>query len=279
MKGILHINSDFSYVDSSVIQAKFLKFPGGESHIQIEEYAKSFSHVIISARIQTGDHIMQLALAKDALDRMRISRIELVIPYLPYARQDRVANSGESLSLKVMANMINAMKFDLVTLFDVHSDVATALLDNSRSFSPLFFVNATAKELVNFHLVFPDAGATKKYQKIAYTYNYLPTITCSKHRDTVTGKLDGFSLGENPTKGSTCLIVDDICDGGRTFIEIAKLLKSRGAEKVYLFVTHGIFSNGFMDLLTVIDGIYCTNSFSDISLGEGYNFKQFKISI
>ncbi len=82
-----------------------------------------------------------------------------------------------------------------------------------------------------------------------------------KNRDK-TGKIthtDVFSPA--PIEGYDCFIVDDICDGGRTFIELAKTLKEKGAEKIYLYITHGIFSNGFGDLSTYFEHIYTTNSF------------------
>ena len=70
------------------------------------------------------------------------------------------------------------------------------------------------------------------------------------------------------------MIVDDLADGGRTFSLLAEELNSQGAEKVFLYVSHGQFNNGFDDLLKRIDGIFCTNSFRDI---DHPNVQQFTI--
>lgn len=87
-----------------------------------------------------------------------------------------------------------------------------------------------------------------------------------KHR-TGDGKISMVFAGDLLT-GKHCLIVDDLCDGGATFLALATKLREYGAEKVYLYVTHGIFSKKYEELKKVIDHIYCTNSVRDI---EGYD--------
>jgi ribose-phosphate pyrophosphokinase len=94
-------------------------------------------------------------------------------------------------------------------------------------------------------------------------------VYCNKKRDPETGKLDGFSIYDydpNPnSNGTELLIVDDICDGGGTFVGLAKKLREAGAKKVHLFVTHGIFSKGVP--LEGIDTIYTTDSFQPDTYG------------
>ena len=68
--------------------------------------------------------------------------------------------------------------------------------------------------------------------------------------------------------GKDAIIVDDICDGGKTFIELAKVLKQKNVGKIYLVITHGIFSQGFEGLASYVSGIYTTNSVKDIEDGE-----------
>jgi ribose-phosphate pyrophosphokinase len=135
-------------------------------------------------------------------------------------------------------------------------------------------------DLKEFILVSPDAGASKKIYKIAEQIGYTGNvITCSKDRD-VNGKLtktvvpitneQHTMLHKGPYKDF--IIIDDICDGGATFINIAKQLKANGwKNKIYLIVTHGIFSKGFKELSEYFDGIYCTNSYKDIRLNQPIN--------
>ena len=124
-------------------------------------------------------------------------------------------------------------------------------------------------------LVSPDAGASHKIYKLAEQIGYKgDIITCSKERDNK-GKLTKTVVPISPHYLDSLkdhIIIDDICDGGTTFINIAKTLKKRYASmnnedmkgKLYLIVTHGIFSKGFEELSQYFDGIYCTNSYKDI---------------
>jgi len=124
-----------------------------------------------------------------------------------------------------------------------------------------------------FILIAPDSGSLKKIYKLAEQIGYKgDIITCSKDRD-VDGKLTKtyvpFSTAK--TQNKDFIIIDDICDGGATFINVAKSIKNRFEvydktnfnSKIYLIVTHGIFSKGFKELSQYFDGIYCTNSYGD----------------
>jgi ribose-phosphate pyrophosphokinase len=110
-------------------------------------------------------------------------------------------------------------------------------------------------------LISPDAGASKKTVKIAEYFNGEPeVIQAQKLRNLKTGEIVKTEiLGD--VKGKKVLIADDICDGGRTFIELAKVLKNQGAIEVSLFITHGIFSKGLEVFEGLIDTIYTTDSF------------------
>jgi ribose-phosphate pyrophosphokinase len=115
-------------------------------------------------------------------------------------------------------------------------------------------------------LVSPDAGAYKKIFDVAQKFNIDNIITASKVRDIKTGAI---LRTEVPTldqhKDLKYIIIDDICDGGRTFTELAKVMKeSRPTAKIYLVVTHGIFSAGFDELSKYFEQIYTTNSYKDI---------------
>ena len=116
----------------------------------------------------------------------------------------------------------------------------------------------------NIVLVAPDAGAAKKIFHLASELNISEIITCEKKRNVNNGELSDFKIHADDIKNKNCLIIDDICDGGRTFVGIAKALKNKNAGKIYLAVSHGIFSNGFEKLKRVLDDIYSTDSFGEI---------------
>ena len=87
-------------------------------------------------------------------------------------------------------------------------------------------------------------------------------VECMKERDVKTGALTSFKTMTGDLSGQTCFIVDDICDGGGTFAGTAKMLKEKGAEKVILIVSHGIFSKG--PVIEFVDEVFTTDSFKTV---------------
>lgn len=238
-------------------------FPGGEVSIRIDR-APKYPHPVntIEANLQSPTEIVELLMATDAVKRMfPRSRLNLSMPYVPYARQDRVSVPGEALSIKVFANLINSQNYADVKILDPHSDVTTALINNLTVVEQ----HEIAKNIVSIPdttLVAPDAGAAKKIVKLAAITNS-EFITAYKVRDPVTGNITGTRVDANPValmnSSKRFLIVDDICDGGRTFVELAKVLKTYTNLPIDLYVTHGIFSKGLNVFNGLIDKIYCAN--------------------
>lgn len=268
----LHLDKDFNISN----------FPGGEVHISLKEgivadiKIHNINTCILYAKLKNSNNIMSLLLAQDVLSRLNVKIEELIIPYFPYARQDRVCNKGEALSLKVMANIINNMNIPKVTIVDPHSDVTGALLNNVNiiersAIFPLVVRDNYINIATNYHIICPDAGAMKATYKIAKMLNNENVYCCKKFRDTKTGNLT-VDIDYLDWKNKKCIIIDDICDGGATFIEIAKKLKECGAKKVILYVTHGIFSKGLEVINEYIDEIYTTDSYAYIGLNNEYNF-------
>lgn len=274
MKKVLCLNLDESFnpVNYELITYKYFVFSGGEQHIKIESHidGSSIDRVIITNRFNSASDVMKLLLAKDALSLMGVHNFELVMPYLPYARQDRVCNSGESFSLKVFCNLINSIGFNKVTIFDCHSDVGPALLNNVVNIPTTNFVKKVCSDIQSYSyndllLISPDAGSNKKCNKLFSEVGMFSNIVkCDKKRNLSTGELSGFEVFSDDLRGLDCLIVDDICDGGRTFIGVAEELKKKNSGNIFLYVTHGIFSNGFEELNKHFKYIYTTNSFKDI---------------
>ena len=266
----LNLDKEFRPTSHEPYLHKLLTFNGGESHIKIlnPKVYETVNTAIITHRIQNGDNIMQILIAADAIRRNGTKDIELIIPYLPYARQDRLCDIGESFTLKIFCDLINSANFSKVTILDAHSDVGPALLNNCVNISNKEYVQRAAHDIqkmcdMDIILVSPDSGANKKVNQLFYGLPGLFTdvIKCDKKRDMTTGELSGFKVFCDDLNGQTCLIVDDICDGGRTFIGIAEALKAKGAGDIFLFVTHGIFSNGFEELNKHFMHIYTTQSF------------------
>lgn len=151
---------------------------------------------------------------------------------------------------------------------DVHSSVAPACIKNLNSFPNSEFVYNILAEKKDFVLICPDKGAVEKMYDVAKAINYKKEIViCSKHRDIATGNIVSSDIGNLvDLQGEDAYIIDDICDGGKTFVEIANKLKLLNPGEINLIITHGIFSKGFDELCYYFNNIYCTNSVKDLSL-------------
>ena len=240
-------------------------FNGGEPHLKITATDISTdTPVTVTVQARNSQEVILSVMACDALRRMGFHRVELFIPYFPAARQDRVMVPGEPLSVKVYASMMNAAGFDRVTVFDPHSEVTPALLNQCQTIQNYDFIRdviGTIPASDTLHLVAPDAGAAKKIHHLASTIGWERLVQCDKVRDVKTGQLSGAKVFSDDLNGADCLIVDDICDGGGTFIQLAKALKAKNAGRLFLAVSHGIFSKGLEELAAHFTTIFTTNSF------------------
>lgn len=252
--------------NGSSVPFSIIKFSGGEVQVKLNLYKWPITRynvdLCILAHIHTSDDIMTLLLVTDALRRHGGSHIRLAMPYVPYGRQDRVCAIGESLSLKVFCDIINSQNYDEVTVWDPHSDVSLALLNRVKCITQSLFVQRI-KMIPGSYLVAPDAGALKKIGDVSKATG-LRIILANKTRDPVTGVITDVEVHSMKVGMADLLIVDDICDGGRTFIELAKKLRPLTTGKISLYVTHGIFSQGLSVFEGILDEIYCPNVFPGV---------------
>lgn len=252
-------------------------FPGGEVFFRLDEPEKiSGRPVLVTARLRSSEDVMALLMATDALVRAHTASLTLKLYYVPYGRQDRVATAGESLSLSVMGELLRGLPYDNIFILEPHSDATTvalgrnvtALSSGSEGFSAFvrqqLLLENEGPGLENVVLVSPDAGASKRLERMAQELGITDLAEGKKHRDLSTNKLSGFGVDRASFAGKTALIVDDLCDAGGTFIGLAEVLRERGAASVELMVTHGLFTKGFDPFLGSIDRVYTTNSFRDM---------------
>ena len=264
----------------------FSTFPGGEVYLKEIHFPPTVyvDRATIWAVILDSDGFFALAQLKDYLDRNHIGRprhVTLKLPYLPYARQDRVKPgvvANQSLSLKVFCNMLNSLNFDEVILTDPHSTVGPALVNNAQVITRAQIVGHRFRYGQSFKrfnpktavLVSPDAGALQATLDIAQALKVEnPVLIGSKQRDMATGNITGTALlstQDTPPK-SHYFVFDDICDGGRTFTELAKAIRHRDpkAASINLYVTHGLFSKGKEELELHFDEIIAELDYTDVS--------------
>tara|TARA_R110000782_G_scaffold80877_1_gene160060 strand:+ start:37 stop:996 length:960 start_codon:yes stop_codon:yes gene_type:complete len=289
-----------------ILPFEFIYYPEGSTYFSTGSsnfrISKEIS-ILIQARLNNFKDLELIICATKSLRELGIKKIHLYTPYFLGSRSDRKFEEGSNNYLKdVICPIINSLKFDSVTVLDPHSDVLEACLNNFKKGNNYSLVRSALNRITNpkhtqkqslvnfidkdllqqFVLVSPDAGAYKKIFDVAKEFNIDKIITANKVRDLQSGNI---IRTEVPTLDQheklKYVIIDDICDGGKTFIELAKAIKmSRPTAQIYLIVTHGIFSKGFDELNKYIEGIYCTNSYRDVAddeYGVKTNTKQLNI--
>lgn len=250
-----------------VVPHSTIHFSGGEVQVRIDDASTKgvFGDWTIEALLYNSDRIMELLLVTDAVRRACPgSEINLIAPYLPYARQDRVCAPGEAFALSVMTKLLMVAAYKSITVWDVHSDMSRRLLldDNFINIPASTFVRKIATP--RMVLVAPDEGALMRVSECAIACS-LEMRKAVKHRDPSTGAITGTEVDSKHIGDRDFLMVDDICDGGRTFIELAKKLRPLTAGKVKLYVTHGIMSQGMGVLLDHIDEVFIANPFPGLA--------------
>lgn len=237
---------------------KSLKFSGGEIHVQLSEEQinaiKEAKSVDLCTRIiKNSDDLIKTILVADAiynLEKYSLRDINLITPYLPYARQDRVCAKGQANSQRVLLEILNT-SFTKISATDIH---------NPKSIQDVVNIMPTYENLKGlgidcsgyFAIIAPDKGAIGR---AAYYSDILqlPVVQADKVRDPSTGHIVSYQISKSDlinTKyrcpeidNNHVLVVDDICDGGKTFELLGEELKNLGYY-ADLYVTHGIFSRG-----------------------------------
>lgn len=243
------------------------KFPSGEIQVKLSDDSVEidiYEGITITGSILNSDHTMELMQLVETISYHASKAVlHLIMPYCAYSRQDRRCNTGESFSLKVFTDLINSCNFESVITYDNHSDVSTALLNNCSNVSINDILHTKALSEWYTYFISPDAGANKKVFSCSQQFT-IPMVRADKIRDTSTGTIIDTQVyaTSKQLKDSTVLIIDDICQGGRTFIELAKAIKSiEPSCTIHLYVTHGFFDKGFNEMKNAgISKFICTNS-------------------
>ncbi len=249
-----------------IIPLQVIIFPGGEPHVKLFEQipqGTNLKECNISIRLNSFLDVGKLLSVHNAIINAGGSIKTLVIPYFPGARQDKRC-LGEAFTIQIYADLINRLKTKNVIIFDPHSEVTPSLINNIRVIPQKNIWKSWIQKQMNSSvlpvvLISPDKGASEKTKLLAKQEDI---VQCSKKRDSSSGKLSNFKVHIDSLNGKHGIIVDDICDGGGTFLGLAKELRKKGILKLTLCVTHGIFSKGIQKLLQHYDEIITTNSIS-----------------
>lgn len=272
---------NLAYPEKSTVKYEKIKYADNQVSIKLTPGYVLDSHIWIKSRMNSYEDLFYILSATEALQSMN-KQCSLIVTCFLSQRSDRRFFEGQSFDLKIMSRIINAQNYRNVKLIHPHSDVLPALIDNSEVISSQEYVAWAVVDIertINEEviLVSPDAGAYKQVYKYGEVFRR-NVVSGNKSRDLLSGDVHLDINGSVHSR--TCLIVDDYCDGGRTFTGLAIKLKELGASKVYLYVTHGLFSYGLEVFREIIDGVYCTNSINNYAVTDeliGYSFKQFEV--
>lgn len=244
-----------SYGDSSM---EFFRFPGGEYDIKPGE-AEHEDHMGVFVTSASPDELIKAGLYANLMKKLQ-KRAVLLLPYAPAARADR----GVPCGAEVYAGIINSFGFDEVRVFDPHSPVIMELINNSIAVDSTALIVETVAQEGYVGVIAPDKGAVARAGAVAQGLQ-VPLYIADKKRDFETGKLLEYSITGLPENGKL-LVVDDICDGGGTFLLLAQA-SELPQERLNLWISHGIFSGRAPLLNTKFEKIFTTDSFEGIHAG------------
>lgn len=232
---------------------KVLEFPDGELHLELEELNRK-EFVDIKCRIKSSNDLFLLMQLSDILKRQAIIVREITIYYLMGMRCDRVFDFNRPFTLSIIANVINSFNAEIVTLYSAHSDRALQEIKNSQSQDFIHTFYNTPKTIAR---VAPDKGAVQRY---ALNFD----VICNKKCDVSTGKLLDFEVEtKRNVEGLNLVVIDDLCDGGGTFVGLAPKLRELNPNSLSLYVTHAIQLEGIKRVADVYDSVFITDSYED----------------
>lgn len=235
---------------------KIIRFPDGEVQLILDEINRK-EPVEVTMRIRNAEELFLFMQLSDILHRQEVEVEYLYIPYLMSARTDRVFDFNRPFSLKIVADIIRDMGARYTYIYEPHSDKCLRMIfaqskDITRDFA-FYYVDKST-------ICYPDKGAQERYD----LYKNDGLLLCEKVRDVETGQLLSFKV-TNPEefKGGEITVVDDLCDGGGTFIGLAPKLRELNPTKLRLVVTHAVQRNGIERVAEVYDEVVITNSYED----------------
>ena len=216
-------------------------FPDSELHIQVDEAVRRKDVFIVQpCSAPVNDHLMELLLTIDALRRASARSITAVVPYFPYARQERMSKGREAISARVVATMLESMGVDRVIYIDIHAEATqgffTVPVDRLQSY-PIFVDFFRSKPFIDDAvIVSPDVGRARLAGKYAQALD-CPLVLMHKRR---TGQRVETSHVVGDVRGKIPIVIDDILASGSVLQQIPELFKKGAQRKVYLGITHPV---------------------------------------
>jgi ribose-phosphate pyrophosphokinase len=254
------------------------QFADGELYVQIQESIRGADVYLIQPCCNpVNDHLMELLVMVDACRRASARQITTVIPYYGYARADRKTAGRESITAKLVANLITQAGANRVLAMDLHSAQIQGYFDIPMDHvygSPVILDYLASKNLPDLVVVSPDVGGVARARAFAKKLNDAPLSIIDKRRQAHNVAEVMNVIGD--VKGKTAVLVDDMIDTAGTLTEGARLLRQEGASQIYACATHAVLSEPALERLSsgLFEEVIVTNT---IPLPQKHHFKQLKI--
>ncbi|MEA2056570.1 MAG: ribose-phosphate pyrophosphokinase [Patescibacteria group bacterium] len=229
-----------------LINREITQFSNGEKRVWIKDKLHGNNVCLVQSITDPTDKtLMETLLIADALERMGVNDLILVLPWMGYSLQDKIFRNGEPISAKVVADLISNSYVKRVMLMDLHNNSIQAFFStptNYLSAMPLFEKYVKEKyDLDTAVVASPDFGGLKRARKFAKALD-LDLVNIDKTRDIKTGKVNAIDLHGDVSQ-KTVFLFDDVILSGGTVVEGSALVKEKGAKKVIFLSTHGLFTN------------------------------------
>jgi ribose-phosphate pyrophosphokinase len=240
------------------------RFADGELYIQIQESIRGCDVYLIQPSCQpVNDHLMELLIMIDACRRASARQITAVIPYYGYARADRKTAGRESITAKLVANLITEAGASRILAMDLHSAQIQGYFDIPFDHvfgSPTILDYLASKHLSDIVVVSPDVGGVARARAFAKKLDDASLAIIDKRRQAHNVAEVLNLIGD--VKGKTAVLVDDMIDTAGTICEGARLLRQEGARQVYACTTHAVFSPPAIERLSngLFEEVIVTNT-------------------
>jgi ribose-phosphate pyrophosphokinase len=262
----LHLHHSFLRLGSDISRYESYAFADGERGYRLKGSVKAKSVGIVASILPNPETLFELMALNRLILENGAAKTTLVVPYLGYARQDRLSRPGEGSIGVMVAELIRNMKPSRLILVDVHSNaIRNVLRRTATEITALpLFAKALEKEGTDV-IVSPDAGSIAKAEQLANLLQPHPQVAViDKVRPYLNVAIAKRLRGD--VCGKKVVIVDDIIDTGGTLSEAVKLVSQNGSRSICLAATHGIFSSDARDRLSLlpIKQILVTNTLPQI---------------
>ncbi len=248
MSEIIICNGAKHYKVKSTVSFESILFNCGEPFVRVKDSIKGKDVTIIQGFSLPNTHLMELMLTIDACRRAGCGHVNVILPLLPFSRQDRKHLSGVPISAKIVCDMLKVMNINRLITLDLHANQIAGFLPNHIQFDHIqmsafweYHLSRTYGDMTEWCFVAPDAGAIKRSHGLSTQCGSGDVCFINKVREKAGVVKEMTVIGD--VEGKRCVLTDDMIDSGGTIAKAVDVLYRNGADTVITVATHGILSS------------------------------------